>query len=247
MHIIELAQNLYKAQGNVTYSDWPPEIILPKEAFDHFKRLEKYTATEGPLLFEKRLGTFGWEYAITIVCFGKDLYYGKPTAGNNTSVLPVTKISVEQNEYKPNKGEVDFKLGIGDSVTKTKSYKVEYVKNNKEFIYMTLMVIHTHPKYHFDDGSHQYTFFSIPDLKFLASSRTYILGLITKNSLWLVCKTSGFNSINPELLHEVTRVEKLSREEGMKNFISENFRETGLVFYQGSFGSKLQKIQYIKK
>jgi hypothetical protein len=247
MHILELAEKLYKAQGTITYSEWPSEILLPKEAFDHFRRLEKYTASEGPLFFEKKLGTFGWEYAITVVCFGKDLYYGKPTAGNNTSVIPATKISVEQNEYKPNKGEVDFKLSIGDSVTKTKPYNIEYVKDNKEFIYLTLMVVHTHPKFHFDDGSHQYTFFSVPDLKFLASSRIYMLGLITKNSLWVVCKTNNFNSINSELLHEVTKVEKLSGEEGIKIFISENFLDTGLVFYHGNFGNKLRKIQYIKK
>jgi hypothetical protein len=244
MQLIDLAQKLHELKGEFGYSDWPEEIILPKESFGHFERLEKYTASEDKLLFQKSVGTLAWEYAITVVCHGREFYYGKPTKGNNTSVIPETNIKRDISKYNPNKGEVDFKLDIGDVTFRTRSYKIDYVKDNKNFVFTPIMVVHTHPKYHHDDGSHQYTFFSGADLSFLSKGWTNILGLITKNSFWLACRTINFRTIDQGLLHQVTNIERSSGEEGMKKFIAENFQSMGVVFYQGKLRGKLLKIRF---
>ncbi|MEO6728637.1 MAG: hypothetical protein ABIM99_01820 [Candidatus Dojkabacteria bacterium] len=222
-------------------SDWPDGIYLEDNVVKELKYLEDYTKEKAFGIGGVRNGSTGWEYSETAVYLGGQLFFSKPKAGDYNSVVPELRIS--KPVLKPSGDKIDIKFNIGEkSVSAQIKRNVLEVDNS----FGPTFVVHTHPKSRVTESREIYTFFSTADLKFLHKSPIYMLGMISKNTLWLVCETNEFNSINSELLHGATLAEFEGGDEAIKKYIAENLASTGLVFYHGTFGSKLRRISYEK-
>ncbi|MEP7103773.1 MAG: hypothetical protein ABI721_03630 [Candidatus Dojkabacteria bacterium] len=220
-------------------SDWPDSIFLTDQVLKELKYLEYYTKEKTFGIGTIRNGSTGWEYSETAVYLGGELFFSKPKAGDYNSVVPELRIS--KPVLKPEGDNLFVKFSIGE---KEVSSKIKRSVLEADSYFGPVFIVHTHPKSRVADSKEIYTFFSSADLKFLHQSPIYMLGMISKNTLWLVCETNQFNSIDLNLLHGATLAEFEGGDEAIKNYIIENMSSTGLVFYHGTFGSKLRKIEY---
>jgi len=222
-------------------SDWPNAIYLEENVVKELKYLEDFTKEKTFGIGGIRNGSTGWEYSETAVYLGGELFFSKPKAGDYNSVVPELKIS--KPVVNPTGDKLDIKFSIGDKNVST-LLKRNILEEDNSF--GPVFIVHTHPKSRVSNNKEIYTFFSTADLKFLHQSPIYMLGMISKNTLWLVCETNEFNSINSELLHGATMAELEGGDEAIKKYIQENLASTGLVFYHGTFGSKLKRIEFDK-
>lgn len=222
-------------------SDWPDSIFLTDQVLKELKYLESYTKEKTFGIMSIREGSTGWEYSETAVYLGGELFFSKPKAGDYNSVVPELKIS--KPVLKPEKDNISIKFNIGDKAISTVLKRNVLEEDNN---FGPVLVVHTHPKSRVADNREIYTFFSAPDLKFLHKNPIYMLGMVSKNTLWLVCETDQFNSIDVNLLHGATLAELEGGDEAIKNYIVENMGSSGLIFYHGTFGSKLKRIEYQK-
>lgn len=199
-------------------SDWPEAIYLEENVTRELKYLEDYTKEKTFGISGIREGSTGWEYSETAVYLGGQLFFSKAKAGDYNSVVPELKIS--KPVINPVGDKLDIKFSIGDkSISAQIKRKVLEADNS----FGPVFIVHTHPKSRVTDNKEIYTFFSTADLKFLHQSPIYMLGMISKNTLWLVCETNQFNSINPELLHGATLAEFEGGDEAIKKYIQEDF------------------------
>ncbi|MFS8130675.1 MAG: hypothetical protein ACMG57_01720 [Candidatus Dojkabacteria bacterium] len=222
-------------------SDWPDSIYLEDNVVKELKYLEDYTREKTFGIGTIRNGSTGWEYSETAVYLGKKLFFSKPKAGDYNSVVPELRIS--KPVLKPFEDKIDIKFSIGDKNIST-NIKRHILEEDNAF--GPVFVVHTHPKSRVTESKEIYTFFSTADLKFLHQSPIYMLGMISKNTLWLVCETDQFNSINSGLLHGATLAELEGGDDAIKKYIAENLASSGLIFYHGTFGSKIRRIEYDK-
>lgn len=222
-------------------SDWPEGIYLEDKVLRELRYLEDYTKEKTFGVGTIRNGSTGWEYSETVVYLGGELFFSKPKAGDYNSVVPELRIS--KPTLKPEGDKINIKFNIGE---KEQSAQIKRSLLEQDNSFGPVFIVHTHPKSRVSENKEIYTFFSSADLRFLHQSPIFMLGMISKNTLWLVCETNGFNSINTDLLHGATMAEYEGGDDAIRTYISENMESTGLVFYHGTFGSKLRRIPFQK-
>lgn len=224
--------------GNLmSKSEWPNEILIESNVLNKLKEIEKYTNKESFLT--RNQGAVGWEYGLHIYFLVDEVFPGKPISGTYNSVSVSEQANVA-TEFNKNRSKVKFILNIGGSNQKTKDYDSSILQERVEFF--RLATFHTHPKNYMNDGTHIYTFFSIQDVFALLRGNIMIEGLLSGKDIWLMCKTSESKMISPQLLSEATREEMLGGTKGVIEFVKNNLNDFGIVFYQGSFGSKLRRL-----
>lgn len=219
--------------------DWPDSIYLEDKVLKELKYLEDYTKEKS--FSGRKMGSTGWEYSETVVYLGGELFFSKPKTGDYNSVVPELRIS--KPVLRADKDSIEVRFSIGD---KQVSSNIKRNVLERDNAFGPVFIVHTHPKSRVSESKEIYTFFSSADLRFLHQSPIYMLGMVSKNTLWLVCETNKFNSIDTALLHGATVAEYEGGDEAIKTYIAENLESTGLIFYHGTFGSKLRRVQFEK-
>ncbi|MDQ6985035.1 MAG: hypothetical protein Q9M91_00310 [Candidatus Dojkabacteria bacterium] len=221
----------------ITSSTYPKDTYLDSEIIKKLKDIERFTNNEGFLT--KKSGAVGWEYAVSLYFLIDKIYISKPISGNYSSVNVGGGARVHPI-YSQDNSNVKFELEIGDLKQITKNYKTKDL--GSEIRFGKAATFHTHPKFYHDENTYQYGFFSHADISSLLYGNSSVLGLIAGNNLWLACKTNDSRMIPNELLSEASRQEVISGVESMKNFVSSNLNEYGIIFFFGSFGGKLKRV-----
>lgn len=225
-----------KRSKNISPSDWPTYFYLEDDSRKAFQRIAKFSTSGNTSLFNKRTGSTGNEYSVTIGYFIDRLYYSEPTRGDYVSVVPSTRLSATPVQEG---NSAYFNLVVGESNFKTPKYEIDKLQN---IDYGIIMIAHTHPRVYFEDDSYIHTFFSPADINFLRHTQAQMLSIVTEKGVWVACKTSSSISLQSNDLAEITRLEKEASREEMKDYISSNLKNSGLVFYEGGINSKLYKI-----
>lgn len=261
MYLQELITKLLNKQTRdslpISVSDWPSEIRLPENFFKRCKELEELTREKtGWFVSKINNGSTGWEYSFTVYYAFGDFFYTKNVGGDYKSVMPIIDSPKDFKtipDYKNNKVDVKFKLSNRNRGKQEwhdheiKNIKLEKFNiNDKNFDNRFIPVItsHSHPDIFADGKSVGHTFFSPEDLNFLLKSSVLILTMVSKNNIWLMCKTSNLIKSYDEIvsgLRECTFAEQQGIEV-MKESIRKNLSNSGIAFYHSVYGGTARKI-----
>jgi hypothetical protein len=248
MMLTDLSKNILtklKNTGSLTLSDWPTDITLESEVTKNLRSLESYTNKESFLTPSQ--GAVGWEYGIYIYFIIDKIFISNTIKGDYESVNISKKVNIdtvylnEKKQISKSGGEfVKFNLDLNGKKFVTNTYKTKDLQSG--LINGVIANFHTHPKYYHDKNTSQYTFFSSQDITSLLYGRTPILGLLAGNNIWICCKTSNSQMIPSSLLAEASRLELNEGVNGVNKFIQSSLSDFGIVFYHGTFGSKLRRL-----
>ena len=225
----------------VSSSDYPQDTYLSSGIYSHLEDMSGYTNPKrGFFGFgggKPKEGTSsGNEYGIQFIYFIDTLYPGNKQRGNTSSVSIGNKISVKPEQ----KGsEVIFNVIIGEKKIKTKKYDVKEVQHP---LFGSAIIFHTHPKAYLREGKSVYGFFSPQDIVSLLRGSTPLSGLVVGKKLWIACKTKDSQMIPPDLLKKATQIEYTDGVDAIIDFVRNELKEYGIVFYFGSLTGKLKKI-----
>ncbi len=233
----KLSSTWKKTNKQIIYNDWPDTLNFDSITKSKLSQIGKFSSQGNKALFEKVTGSTSNEYAFSVLYFIDNFYYSSPVRGNYTSVIPALNFRATPKQEGDN---VTFKIELGNDAFQTNKYKTNELK---DINYGIAMVAHSHPRVYFEDNSYIHTFFSQADINFLSSLPGYILAIVAGDKLWLACKTNLTVQISYEQLSEVTSLEKSAGVEQMKTYISQNLKNSGIVFYHGSTNS-VSKIRY---
>jgi hypothetical protein len=248
MMLTDLSKNILgklKIQSSLSISDWPSDITLESEVTKNLRSLESYTNKESFLTPSQ--GAVGWEYGIYIYFVIDKIYISNTIKGDYESVNISKKINLdpvylnEKKQVSQSGGEfVKFNLELNGKKVTTNTYKTRDLQTG--LINGVIANFHTHPKFYHDKNTSQYTFFSSQDISSLIYGRTPMLGLLAGSNIWVCCKTSISQMIPSQLLSEASRLELNEGVNGVNLFIQNALNDFGIVFYHGTFGSKLRRL-----
>ncbi len=239
MTFLELSKHLaiYRKENKpITSSFWPSEIYLDQNTLSKLRELDKYTNSES-MFGSRNTGPVGWEYGFKVFYFVDALYLSKIVPGSYGSVS--INMPAIANPIPEDNKSLRFELKIGDTIYKTKKYDSTNIKKN--YLFAPVAVFHSHPKNYYNRSNFQYSFFSSTDINTLIFGSNMIVGLVTGNKVWLAVRTSIASEIPYNLLAEASRAE-LRGSDNLKSYVKNHLNTFGIIFYEGTFGSKLRRI-----
>lgn len=222
--------------GERTSSIYPSSLYFPSHVSKILKSMSGYTNKES---FANKTGPVGWEYAASVLFIFDSLYISDTHSGNYESVMYSHKYSFKP-EYLNNNTKLRFNIQFDNKKYTSKLYDPKNL--GSRINHGITASFHTHPKYYHNADLWQYTFFSGKDIATLLGGRTPVQGLIMGKDIWLACKTNSSTMVQAELLNQASKIELHDGMKGLKSFVSSNLKDSGIVFYHGSVGGKLNKV-----
>lgn len=231
-------------------SDYPDTISLDQKTREKFRAIEKYTGVESSPWFGEKKGATGWEYSVTLFYFGGQLIVTRPNSGNSRSVTPQVNISKITQQINQEKKQITFEFSVGENSYKTEPFPLsQWLKDsNADQNIAPIAISHTHPKNYLDRDKYVYTFFSEADIRALSIKGLFIEFMVAGENIWMVAKTNQFGEISVSELYKPTEEEifavkhSLSRTNAQLSAVVEHLSESGLIFYHGTFGQYLRKV-----
>jgi len=199
------------------------EISLDSTIWSEIKNLAKFTSQ------------FNYEHSITLFIVDKDIIATPPVKGSKSDVHTQHQVNLK---YKPkNKNFYEKQILLNGKLVKKSYVRITDIPRDSQII--SLFNIHSHPST-ISDGIRHYNFFSSTDLNTLFSSQSLCIGLVT-DKFFLACR----HSQSPRYLSEEQRqiLDQINFDfYNAGKLQNELLEKLALVFYEGEFSKKLQRL-----
>lgn len=243
MDIKELAHKLLqqREQGkDISAMLYPGQITLTSPVWQRIRELREYTdkgSEQMAAKYAQYTGSLGYEHSTALVYIIDNIYLSNINTGGWYQVN--SRVEIEIKHQNLSDGSLEQQRIINNQIVAKVRYTREHDLQAKDLIFGAVAVLHTHPKFKFNDKPGFYfSFFSQQDYSSLYSSSSWITGLIT-NDVWMLAKTTAARQISEQL---TTQLEALYQQE---NFIEIGnlLNQQGYVLYHGRMGWPLEQVR----
>jgi hypothetical protein len=208
---------------------WPEQINLDMKGWEGVEKLNYLTSMDGR------------EYESSFFFIEGETFITTPLRGTQTEVKANHSLKVKY-QIAPKKQVYYRSVLLDDKLISNTAVKPQDLPKKTQLGF--LFNVHSHPEHVNSNGEKTYSFFSDTDIRSLISSDAMITGLVT-NSFWVACKTdqviSRVGEVGEELLREISE-RSFAGESYLDIIIRENMARWGLIFYHGTFGKPLVRV-----